>query len=275
MSRRSSGLWTCATLLLALIAVPRDARASQFIIISDVDDTVKVSNVLDRDQAVRNARGKLVFAGMPELYTRMLGADSPGRRLRFISAGYLSNAVDDFLVNSHFPAYRLTLHEFSTLKDLRQLSSSIFHFKTDQLKRLYGQSQDRFILVGDDTQSDPNVYAEFTASKKKGQVLAIYIHSIKGGGLPAACMAGRVLPAGCVPFVTAYDIALHEFLAGRLTESEAIAVGEVVFNSDERSFLPGFQHCPNEFTNILSQPPSLAALEAKIHARLRTVCENR
>src|SRR5437870_799500 len=147
MSRRSSVLWTCATLLFALIGVPRDARAAeQFIIVSDVDDTVKVTNVLDRDQAARNARGKLVFAGMPELYARMLGADSPGKRLRFISAGYLSSAVDDFLVNSHFPAYKLTLHEFSTLKDLRRLTSSISHFKTGQLKRLYGQSQDKFIL---------------------------------------------------------------------------------------------------------------------------------
>jgi len=276
MSQRSGVLWVFAHVLFALNTIPCHGTAQEpFILVSDVDDTVKITNVPDHEATIRNTiHSKLVFAGTAELYTQMLGSDSLPRRLRFLSAGFLTTRTAALLSHSGFPAHELTLREFSTHEDLRRVISSISSFKTDQLQQLYGTSADNVILIGDDTQSDPAVYTAF-AAKHRGRVLAVYIHRITGHTLPPACRAGRALPAGCISFITAYDIALHELLAGRLGEREANAVGKAVLNSDTRTLLPDFQECPSQFTAILNQPESLATLESKINAKLTELCNKR
>jgi len=275
MSRRSIASLALSCTLLTLTIPCHASTDEPFILISDVDDTVKITNVLDYDSAIWNtARSNLVFAGMPELYKQMLGSHSPAERLRFISAGFFTSRTNDVLRRAGFPAHQLTLHEFRSIRDIDALASSIYDFKTLQLQRLYGASRHKFILISDDTQSDPDVYMEF-AKKHKDQVLAVYIHRITGITLPAACNVGETLPAGCISFVTAYDIALHEFVAGRMSEIGAHAVGEIVLNATARTFLPGFQNCPSPMTTILTQSESLASLQAEINDRLQKRCVER
>jgi hypothetical protein len=132
------------------------------------------------------------------------------------------------------------------------------------MKELYGASGNHFLLVGDDTEMDPEVYSEF-AAPRPNQVLAIYIHRI----------TGRPVPAGSFEFVTAYDIALHEYEARRLSEEQAAIVGNVVLASRYSSFLPDFQACPNANPPIADLPDTLARLEGAIEGRLATSCSGR
>jgi hypothetical protein len=102
-------------------------------------------------------------------------------------------------------------------------------------------------------------------------VRAIYIHKI----------TGRELPKSSIPFVTAYDIAMREFLYGRLTENQAADVGDAVLKSEEATFLPVFQHCPSpkEYEQIadLRRPltKTLADLKKKIEVKMINLCRKR
>ncbi len=249
-----------ALLLLSLPARRVMAADEPFILVSDVDDTVKVTDVLHRNASMRNAiRSKLVFAGMSELYRDLLGKDSPPERLEFISGSpriLLTHKVDECLRDAHFPPYRAAL---------RNRVGSVAEFKTRVLRELYGASKNQFLLIGDDTQSDPEVYAKFAAAKKPEQVLAIYIHQI----------TGRALPPHSIPFLTAYDVALQEYRAHRLSAVQAGEVGVAVLASQETAFLPAFQKCPQEYAQIPDLPKPLEVLQTGIRDRMKGLCSKR
>ena len=255
MPSRKMLLFTVWVLLIP--GMGRAGAADPFILVSDVDDTVKVTNVLDRDEAVKNAvTSKLVFAGMPELYQNLLGKDSPAERLEFISGSprsLLTHKVRECLNQAHFPPYGLVLRGGVT---------SVYNYKTDILQKMYGASNQKFLLIGDDTESDPEVYAKFSATKP---VLATYIHRI----------VGRPLPAGSVSYLTAYDVALFEYKAARLTEEQAAAVGQAVWTAPNATFLPKFQKCPKEYVKISDLPKPIEDLKQKIEERMITLCASR
>ena len=250
------------TLIIFLIACSAIA-ADSFILVSDVDDTVKITDVHNRDNLSCNVvAGKLVFAGMPELYAYLLGKNFSAERLMFLSGApfIFSFNLHKLLNDAHFPAYNLTL------SGATDLFSSHYEYKTKHMKELYGATEGyNFILIGDDTEYDPEVYANFSTSFKQNKVLAIYIHKI----------TGRNLPPDSVAFVTAYDIAIHEFLAGRLSEKQTADVGEAVFKSDDAAFLPGFQQCPKKYEQIAGLSENLIQLKKKIEDRITIICSSR
>jgi len=257
MSSRKIRLFAATLTLMSILANGKAGAADSFIIVSDVDDTVKITNVLDRAAAARNSvASKLVFAGMPELYQNLLGQNSRAERLEFISGTprfILTHKMHECLTKTHFPAYNLAL---------RGKVTSVYNYKKNVLQKLYGASASQFLLFGDDTESDPEVYANFSSKKP---VLAIYIHRI----------TGRTLPAGSIAFVTAFDAALWEYKAGRLTEEQAALVGQAVLTSQGPAFLPDFQKCPKEYMKISDLPKPLEAIKDKIENKMITLCARR
>jgi len=251
-----------AIIILTMCLISVSARAADsFILVSDLDDTVKITDVHNRDNLHCNVViGKLVFAGMPELYSHLLGENSPVERLMFLSGApfIFSFNLRKLLNDAHFPAFNLTL------SGATDLFSSHYEYKTKHMKELYGAAEGHnFILIGDDTEYDPEVYAHFSANRN--DVLAIYIHRI----------TGRDLPQGSIAFVTAYDIAMHEFQAGRLSEKQALEVGNAVYNSSDVTFLPDFQGCPEKYVQIADLPENLTRLKKKIEDRITTICSSR
>jgi hypothetical protein len=252
----TKALRTIAMMLLSIHLVSCEKKGSHdFVIVSDVDDTVKVTHVLYPPDAVRNAVASNVgFAGMPQLYRELLGPNSSPERLEFVSGSprlILSHKVKEFLEEASFPAYKLTL---------RDRVRSAYQYKERLLQAMYKDSQGKFILIGDDTECDPLVYRDFALSKPN-QVLAIYIHRITGDSLPE----------GSIPFVTAYDIALQEYRAGRLSEEQVAVVGAAVLSSQGSAFLPKFQVCPKEDKNQ-DLPAFLGELENKISNKIVNAC---
>jgi Phosphatidate phosphatase APP1, catalytic domain len=258
----TTALRVLALLLFTLSPLSGRARAADaFVLVSDVDDTVKLTNVLDHGAAVTNAlASELVFAGMPDLYRGILGRNSSADHLRFLSGSpiLVSHEVRELLDHAHFPAYTLTL------RGAKELTRSALDYKTKQMQELYGASGDSFLLVGDDTESDPEVYAAF-AAPRRNQVLGIYIHRI----------TGRALPLGSIAFVTAYDIAMREFVADRLSETQAADVGKAVLNSRDSIFLPDFQQCPKGYEQIAGLSEALVQLKNATEGRMTALCSNR
>lgn len=216
-----------------------DARS--IIIISDVDDTVKVTNVPNFLASVRNAvSSTLLFAGMKELYRGLLGETG---YLEFVSGSptVLRKKVAGSLDAAGFPRYELTLRVNPMNK----------RFKSECLNRMYGGSANPFLLIGDDTEEDPEVYEEFRQGRN---VPAVYIHRITGraSAHQEKCMT---------VFTTAYDIAMHEYRAGRLPLDGAVEVGEAVLTSPDSTFFPAFQKCPDDFAQTARPaPPDFTAV---------------
>jgi hypothetical protein len=75
--------------------------------------------------------------------------------------------------------------------------------------------------------------------------------------------------------MTAYDIAMREFVVGRLSEKHAADVGNAVFNSKDSTFLPDFQQCPKEYEQIAGLSEALVQLKKQIDGRMTALCSSR
>ena len=151
-------------------------------VISDIDDTIKVTEVTDREKLVENTFF-LPFRsvdGMAELYSRWAGA---GAKFHFVSASpwQLYEPLADFTRGAGFPP--ATFH----LRRIRLKDSSVLSLLADPLEAklqvieplMADFPQRRFILVGDSGERDPEVYGA-VAAKHPDQVLRIYIRDVTG-----------------------------------------------------------------------------------------------
>lgn len=151
-------------------------------VISDIDDTVKVSEVLDRRKLVQNTF-LLPFrevAGMAELYREWARR---GAAFHFVSASpwQLYEPLADFAQQAGFP--RSTYH----LRRVRLKDRSALSLLADPLTAklqvleplLAAYPRRRLILVGDSGERDPEVYGRL-AEQHPDQVLRIYIRNVTG-----------------------------------------------------------------------------------------------
>jgi len=157
-------------------------------IISDIDDTVKISHVTDHKQLFESTFYKPFepVPGMPELY-RQLAAR--GASLHFVSSSpwQLYEPLHEFLDAAGFPWATLSL------KPVRFSDETVFNLfkngletKPKQivpiLQRYPGR---RFVLIGDSGEQDPEVYGQI-ARRFPDQVLHILIRNLDGAGFDAA-----------------------------------------------------------------------------------------
>jgi hypothetical protein len=152
-------------------------------VISDIDDTIKVTRVLDRRATLRNTFLEPFTAveGMPELYRSW--AQEDGAQFFYVSASpwQLFAPLSDFIRAFHFPAGTFYL------KDFRWKDRTFFNlfekpdkFKPAILKPILERFSDRrFVLVGDSGEMDPEIYGDL-ARKFPRQVERIFIREVRG-----------------------------------------------------------------------------------------------
>jgi hypothetical protein len=230
-----------------------------FTLLSDVDDTVKITHVTSAARAtVRGLARNAVYAGMAALY-RELDAD-----VVFVSAS--PKLVEPHLrrtliERAGFPPARFVLRDWSRERDTAA-------FKRQHLQALAAASPRPVILVGDDTEQDPELFLEVAAAQPPGRVAAIYIRR----------NLHRDLPKGVIPFVTAFEVAVHEVTAGRLSPEAAVRVGEATLTGagDEgRRLYPPFYRCPTPAPEVNVRSAPLAAMGARIRQLTETICQAR
>lgn len=159
-------------------------RPSGVSVISDIDDTIKVTGVTDRKKLVENTFFLPFRAtdGMAELYGRWAGA---GAEFHFVSASpwQLYEPLAEFTRGAGFPP--ATFH----LRRIRLKDSSVLSLLADPLAAklsviealMADFPQRQFVLVGDSGERDPEVYGTL-AAKHPDQVLRIYIRDVTGDG---------------------------------------------------------------------------------------------
>ena len=157
-------------------------------VISDLDDTVKITDVRDKTEALRNTflRDFRPVAGMPELYQRIAleGAKAtPKSRVAFhyvsLSPWQLAPLLDEFLARSGLPAGSLHLQHFRVKDgDFADLTGDSREKKLAAIEPLLATWPRRhFVLFGDSGQKDPETYGEL-ARRHPQQIAAIVIRDV-------------------------------------------------------------------------------------------------
>lgn len=181
-------------------------------VISDIDDTVKVTNVANRRELLRNTllREFTAVPGMADVYRRWQAA---GTAFHYVSASpwQLATCLHGFLGDSGLPLGSLHLKIFR-LKDSTPLGR--FPSRKRSKRRAIEQILDdfpgrRFVLIGDSGERDPEVY-QAVARRRPSQVAGIAIRQLDGHA-PAHKVRARLdrlarrLPSGSLRVFIAAD----------------------------------------------------------------------
>ena len=151
-------------------------------VISDIDDTVKVTNVANRRELLANTfvREFRAVPGVVEVYRRW---QDTGSAFHYVSASpwQLADSLCGFLAEAGLPAGSMHLKLFR-LKDSTPLGRlpSRKRSKRRTIEKIMDEfPARRFLLVGDSGERDPEVYAAI-AKRRPQQVAGIVIRQVDG-----------------------------------------------------------------------------------------------
>ncbi len=132
-------------------------------VISDIDDTVKVTYVTDR-RRMMEATFLKPFEAIPGTASLFQTWASEGARFHFVSSSpwHLYAPLSAFLAEAGFPPATLTLKQIR-LKDssIQNIFADATLTKPPEIEKLLATWPGRrFVLVGDSGEKDPEIYAE-------------------------------------------------------------------------------------------------------------------
>jgi phosphatidate phosphatase APP1 len=152
-------------------------------VISDIDDTIKISEVLDKPALLENifCRTFKPVEGMAGVYRgweRALGV-----QFHYVTASpwQLYVPLSDFTRSNGFPAGTWHMKEFRVKdRSVLELFASPEHYKPGVIEPLLRRFPKRqFVLVGDSGEKDPEIYGAL-ARKYPAQIQRIFIRDVTG-----------------------------------------------------------------------------------------------
>lgn len=154
-------------------------------VISDIDDTIKISQVRDKRALLSNTfyRPFRAVANMAELYRRILQQKNVTFHYVSASPWQLYQPLQDFITEQHFPAgsFHLRLFRWKDSNFFNIFTSSK-DYKIETIQSLINCCLERrFILIGDSGEHDPEIYASI-ARQYPQQVQHIFIHDVTEEG---------------------------------------------------------------------------------------------
>jgi hypothetical protein len=204
-----------------------------FQVVTDFDDTVKVTHVQNKRQALCNTLlSRKTFLGAAQLLNEFKSVGAP---ISIVSGGviHLKALMYDDLKKAALKSDRIYMRHF--------LAESTLDYKYGKLVELLQHFELPMVLIGDDTQVDPDAYARF-AREYPLYVKAVYIHRV----------TGRPLPRIARPYHTPFEIAVYEHLDGRLPRKSLEAIGELILQTQNSSDLfPDFVRCPDDISKMM------------------------
>jgi hypothetical protein len=216
--------------------------SAKTIFISDIDDTIKRSHVLDKSDAIFIAnKVDYAFTGMSTLYN-LIKTDS---------LFYVTNAPEklmyrnhsDFLQYNLFPAGKLLLRP--GFED---------NFKeTTITKLILDEKPDQVILIGDNGEQDTLIYAKIIEKFKSKPIQFFTFIREDYPTIPHTTdEVGRKLEDGQVSFITAGELAVKMSVLNILTKDSALKAIYSTLNPskeisldevDSEIFLPYWMAC--------------------------------
>lgn len=206
--------------------------AEQFVLVSDLDDTLKITNGKNTKKMIQNAFFKTdTFLGMPMLYRQLERAGIYEAYLLSASPFIVKNNVNRLINRFDLNFKNIFLRGIRDLKDKRK-------YKLKRLREIIAQTKDQLILIGDDQDLDPEIYMS-VKKEFPHRVKSIFIRKIQN----------RKLPKGVVGFITPLDIALSlKFFLGENNLKELYIKLSKVEKTEK--IIPDFAYCPkNKWLN--------------------------
>lgn len=196
---------------LGQIMVP--PAESRFGVISDMDDTVIRSNVVDfwkvaRLTMLKNALTRKPFEGVAAFYRALhAGPDGTLHNPVFYVSSSAWNLYDlfrVFLEHNGLPAGPILLRDMGIDEDKFLVERGHGHklLKIEAILATYRSL--RFVLVGDSGQDDPFLYQE-AVRKYPGRVAAIYIRDVKSKRHDLVVRVAQEVTASGVPMLLVPD----------------------------------------------------------------------
>ena len=166
--------------------------AGGWVVVSDIDDTIRISHVLDRSELIQNTfvRPFRATSGLAELYARLA---KEGAAFHYLSGSpwQLYEPLIEFLDLGGFPFGALHLRAFRVKdRSIRQFFGSSMGHKLRWLRRLATLCpRRRFLLVGDTGEQDADVYSTFSR-EHPGRVRAVLLRRAPGAERSEATIRG-------------------------------------------------------------------------------------
>lgn len=235
---------------IAHVLVPPDG--ARFGVISDIDDTVLQSRVATPLHAARllfleNARTRLPFPGVAAFYRALV--DGPtgdeGNPVFYISSSpwNVHDVLTEFLDAQGIPLGPLLLRDWDVSRSLVKHSGH----KAQRIREVFdAYPRMQFILVGDTSQEDPEIYAE-AVREHPGRVLAIYIRDVAATDVrrrAVATLASAIEPEG-ISLILAPEtliIAQHAAAKGWIDPAQLAGIGEE--KREDQGTIPGKEEPP-------------------------------
>lgn len=231
-------------------------------LISGFDDVIRQAEVQNwPDAALRIFSKDEGFAGMSTLYRGMTSTSFTV--ISGITKLYSSRA-SNFMTAEGYPAFQLEFRNWLT-------EWSIENFKMKRIRSvlLAAPKEEPFVFIFDN--SDPSLaIAEHLQKEFPTRIAAIYLRQT----------VFRSMPAGTKTFITAWDIAIQENAAHRLTTAVAQTVVEDLL--EEKNFeriIPTFAYCPKQYSPCDKAAPEFQArcqsLTQALAAKITQACIRR
>jgi phosphatidate phosphatase APP1 len=239
-----------------------------FGVISDLDDTVIQSRITSFLQAVRtvmlgNARTRLPFPGVAAFYQALeKGGDGKRRNPIFYvssSPWNIHDVIADFMDIQRIPTGPIHLRDWDV--DFDALTSHRLKRHKEPIIReileLYPSLP--FILIGDDSQKDPEIYRSII-DQFPGRILAIYIRNVRAEperSTAVQALAKEVLAAGSTLILAddTFAAAKHAAEQGWIETSSLDAVHEEKRADEgktgEKADVPGVPEDPKAPTIVV------------------------
>lgn len=189
--------------------------SAKTLVISDIDDTIKTTHVLNAADAVASQApfyNGIEFGGMSAMY-RLLSS-----QISKVKIYYVSNGLRFMGINS-VPATFLAANSYPQAANLSLRSSLDFYMNT-KVERIidiiYSERPTQLILIGDNGEQDTQVYAEI--HRRFPQIPALtFIHQVYS--TRSYPETGKNLEVDQIGFVTAADLAMELYSRGVIFEN--------------------------------------------------------
>ncbi|MCX2742055.1 App1 family protein [Pontibacter anaerobius] len=162
----------------------------EFGIISDIDDTVLISNIKSflgrlKLMLTKNATERSPFPGVAGFFRALCkGSDGKGKNPLFYVSGSEWNLYDlliSFFRSHDIPEGPLLLRDKGTRLDRGDLETSEEEYKLEKIRHILDTFPYlKFICIGDSGQHDPEVYQR-VVQEYPGRVLGIYVRDVSPG----------------------------------------------------------------------------------------------
>jgi len=157
----------------------RIIESGGIMVISDIDDTIKITNVRYREMMIANTFFKpfTPVPGMAGLYRNIA---REGALFNYVSASpwQFYPPLSDFLKREGFPDGFFHMKYFGLSKNTSNIFASSDAVKQPYIRELFQNFPSHtFVLIGDSGERDPEIYGECARAWKK-RVLGIFIRNV-------------------------------------------------------------------------------------------------